>query len=404
VAELGTQYTLVDFGRRAGVYGQAETTTRIQALTLERTRQGVAFQVVNDYLQVLGAEARLLVLMKALERSRTIREDAGAKRRQGDVETESVALADVGVTRSEVEIVSARQSVFDARSLLGMALGRPGCASLALADERRLPSFERTLDQCLEVALRGRGEIEVARQQVAYAGFGEESARGDFLPKVTVRAGLIRADAPKVLHTWITGAGVFVEQEIFAGGRIKGQLRGAKAAAAEAFAGLRVITNNVTNQVNLAYSAIGTARARVRLGEVELIQSHENLRVLLVRYRNGDAILSDIIAAETSYTGAGVNYVTTIYDYLTALGRLDYAQGDDQVCLLDDLARTPEAPWPRFEKPLPSRSGPLPSAVGQPPEQGGEPGPDRLPPPPGPASTPGRDGPADLPSALPDPP
>ena len=398
ITELGVQYTLADFGRRAGRLGQSRAATRLQALLLDRARQAVAFEVVEAYLQVLAAEARLGVRGEALERARTIREDVGTRRQQGRVEAEANLRAGAGVTRSEVEVVAARQAISDARSYLDLALGRPRCGPLGLVDERRRPEATPTLDECLEAALRGRAEIGAAREQVASAASGEQSARGDYLPRVSVRAGLIRADAPRELHNWITAAGVVIDQEVFAGGRIRGGLKSAQAVAAEAFAGLREIVNQVTHQVNIAFDAIATARERVRLGEVEVGQSREALRVVLVRYRNGDAILSDVITTETAYVAARVALVTARYEELDALARLEYAQGGDQHHLLDELARAPAPPpAPDEEQPLPPIRGPLPAGVGDP--EPDTPSPIPIPAPPPPDDRPA----AGLPPALPEP-
>ena len=54
-----------------------------------------------------------------------------------------------------------------------------------------------------------------------------------------------------------------------------------------AVAGLKVILNNVSAQVNLAYNAIATDRERTRLNSVAAGQARENLRVVVVRYNNG---------------------------------------------------------------------------------------------------------------------
>jgi outer membrane protein len=359
VAEFGTQYILTDFGRRSGKLGIARSTERINGLLHSRARQTIAYDVVSAYLQVLAAKAGVRVREEALEQARADRKDAEFRHRQGSIDSATLLEADVGVTRAEARLVAARQSVFDATSLLNLALGRTSCGPISLIDINKRPEFARSLDECLETAIKGRDEIGVARQEMASAAFGEQVAHGEYLPRVFVRAAGIRLDTdPTLLHNWVGGVGLHAEQTLFAGGRVTGGLRAAQADAEAALAGLRIILQNVTNQVNIAHNAIATAQERVRLGEMQLVQAQEQLRVLLARYRKGDAILSDVIEARTSSAQSELDYATSLYDYLEVLSKLEYAQGGDQSCLLAELERTPDRSGPRFLRPLPSLERP----------------------------------------------
>jgi outer membrane protein len=294
-----------------------------------------------------------------LEQARADRKDAEFRHRQGSIDSATLLEADVGVTRAEAQLVAARQSVFDATSLLNLALGRTSCGPISLIDIKKRPELARSLDECLETAIQGRDEIGVARQEMASAAFGEQVAHGEYLPRVFVRAAAIRLDTdPTLLHNWVGGVGLHAEQTLFAGGRVTGGLRAAQAEAEAALAGLRIILQNVTNQVNIAHNAIATAQERVRLGEMQLVQAQEQLRVLLARYRKGDAILSDVIEARTSSAQSELDYATSLYDYLEVLSKLEYAQGGDQSCLLAELERTPDRSGPRFLRPLPSLERP----------------------------------------------
>jgi outer membrane protein TolC len=55
--EFGIQWTILDFGRRAGRYGQAISRAKAESLVLERARQTVAFDVASAYFQLLATRA-----------------------------------------------------------------------------------------------------------------------------------------------------------------------------------------------------------------------------------------------------------------------------------------------------------------------------------------------------------
>jgi outer membrane protein TolC len=56
-------------------------------------------------------------------------------------------------------------------------------------------------------------------------------------------------------------------------------------------------------------------------------QSRETYRLVVARSRQGDATPAELTEAEASLTRAEQDYANSIYDYLTALERLQYAMG-----------------------------------------------------------------------------
>jgi outer membrane protein TolC len=56
-------------------------------------------------------------------------------------------------------------------------------------------------------------------------------------------------------------------------------------------------------------------------------QATENDRLVRARYAQGDAMPSEVTDAETALTRAQQDYLNSLYDYLTAVVRLQYAMG-----------------------------------------------------------------------------
>jgi outer membrane protein TolC len=357
--EFGIQWTILDFGRRAGRYGQAMSKARAESLVLERARQTVAFDVASAYFQLLAARAEVRVRVEALRTAEAIRGDVGTRRLGGTAEQEDVLRADVEVSRTAEELVAARQATLDAEALLNQALGRPCGGRLNVVDVARRPPLAEPLEQCLQRAAELRPEIGAARQVIAGAAEGERSARGELLPRIYTRGTVIQAELPRVFHGWIDGAGIHADQVLYAGGAKQAAVRQAHAERAAAAAGLMVIVNNVSAQVNLTYNAIATDRERTRLNSVAVGQARENLRVVVVRYNNGDAIPSEVVDAQTALTSAEVRYYASVYSYLAGLARVEYAQGGDLSELLAQVSRPPEADDQRVELPRGPQKPPL---------------------------------------------
>ena len=67
---------------------------------------------------------------------------------------------------------------------------------------------------------------------------------------------------------------------------------------------------------------IDSARATVAVD-----QAQENYRLVRARAADGDATPSEVTDAETALTRAQQSYQNSIYDYLTAIARIEYAMG-----------------------------------------------------------------------------
>ncbi len=344
IPEIGTQWTLCDFGRRTGHYGQAVARTEVAQLQLSRGRQTIAYEVANGYFQLLLARATERVRRQAVVQAEAVLKDTLARRRAGTADRNAVLRAEVELARTREELVAAGEAVFDAEARLNVSLGRSVSLPIRVVDVAAQPPFGQSLEDALQQAIARRPEIGMAREVVAEALFGVRAARADCLPHLYVKAAAIRVDSPGELSATLLAAGIHFDQALFSGGARFGEIRRNQAGVRRAVAQGQVILDNIALEVNLAYRAIAAARERIRLGEVATAQAQENLRLTVVKYNNGDATPTDVVDAQTALTGASMRYYSALYDYLDALAQLDYATGGDQDPLLGAMAGPPAAP------------------------------------------------------------
>ncbi len=324
------QWTLYDFGRTGGRYRQAVARERITELQLARAGQTVEFDVAAAYLDVLLARASRRVQEDAVRRAQATLEDTVARRKGG------VALKE-DVLRAEVQLSESREALVVARR---RGVRRGGPLEQRHGAQRRFaaggdrpgvqPPLPGALAELLEQAAAQRPEVGLARQVVAAAEEGRQVARAEFLPRVFVRAVAGHTDGQNVITGWQEGAGLHLEAPIYAGGRHRGELRSAEADIEAAVADAQGILDAISLQVNLAYRGVVAARERIDLARTAVIQAAENLRLVRVRYRNGNAIPSEVVDSEAAVTRSQQRFFSADYTYLAALARLDYALGQHQ--------------------------------------------------------------------------
>jgi outer membrane protein TolC len=346
--EVGLQWTLYDFGRTGGRWRQAVARERITELQLARANQTVEFDVAAAYLDVLLARASRRVQEEAIARAEAILSDTKARREGGVALREDVLRAEVQLSESRENLVVAWQNELDAVARLNNAMGRNAGWPLEVIDVEVQPPLPGALAELLERAAAQRPEIVVAQLAAAAARDGRQAAQAEFLPRIFARASAGHTDGQNVVTGWQEGAGLHLEAPLYTGGRHQGELRSADADVEAALAEAQTVLDAISLQVNLAYRGVVAANERIGLSRTAVVQATENLRLVRVRYRNGNATPTDIVDSETALTRSQQRFYSATYSYLAALARLDYAVGQNSDALGPNKnAEVEQLPVPR---------------------------------------------------------
>ena len=335
-------WTIYDFGRRAGRYHQAVAQKQITELQLVRVDQTVQFDVATAYLNILLARASLLVQEEAIRQAEATLEDAHALLEGGVATPDNVLRAEVHLAESRDACVSAQEAEIVSKAQLNYVMGRNAALPLKVFD-LKLPPPEAcpSLAESLKIAAAQRPEIGFARQAVVAAQENLAVAKAAFYPKIEVRAGSGRADGGHIETGWQEGAGLHLDLPLYTGGLLEGEFRAAQAEVAAAVADAQTILDRISLEVSNAVAGDVAAGKRFELSRTAVDEARENLRIVRVKYRNGNATPTDIVDAETALTRSQQRYNSALYTYLAALAALDFATGRQQGTLLRQ-AGTPE--------------------------------------------------------------
>lgn len=328
VAELRAQWTLWDFGRTSGRFGQALLAEDIARLQFVRGAQSVAFDVATAYFETLAAHASVVVAEEAVRRAESVLRDARNMLRQGDAINNDVLRADVLLAEMKLELVTAVTAERVATAKLNRAMGRHPNLSTRVADAAAPPSFDLPLAQCLQLAVENRREFAALERGIAQAKLGEGVAQAQFMPRVYVGGVAVHQDehSPDRASQHASG-GLNVELGLFQGGRRIEELRGANAEVALAVARGQEVCDQIAFEVAVSWLDIADARQRITVAQAAAAQASENLRVVRSMLDAGDATPTELIDAELTLTRAQQRSFTAIYDYQEALARLSYGVG-----------------------------------------------------------------------------
>ncbi len=325
--ELALQWTLYDFGRTGGRFAQAGLNVDITQLQLARADQAVAFDVSTAYYRLLFSRATRVVARQSVRRAESVLELTRNLFTNGVIDRDSVLRAEVQLAEMRQLLVAAESAEHVAQATLNYAMGRNVSGPATAADVGTEPPFEQTLPGALELALGNRRELAIAAKAVEVADQGVRVAHAEFKPRLYTKGNLDYVSGGGIQTGYTQFVGLHLDCSLFEGGRRLGDLRAAGADVRAAVARAQQVGDTVALEVNQAYWAVDDARQRIVLSRTAIAQARENLRLVLNKYRAGDATPTDVVDAETTLTRSQQSFNTALYDYLIALARLDYATG-----------------------------------------------------------------------------
>jgi outer membrane protein TolC len=328
LAELKVQWLLVDFGRRLGRLEQARLAQDVAQLQTDRAFQTVADEVAIAYYNVLRVRALRRTAEDAYRRAEEQLADARQLRREGVVETEGVLRAEVQRAEIRQQVHTAVEGEYIALADLNLAIGLKSTEPVRVIEPPGVPPCTLSLAECLQTAIDQRREFRVARRSVEIAREGTRVAKADFAPKVVADGALLnfQQSAPRGDLDFALGF-IRLDWTLFEGSRRVAAVRVADSKVREAMAQVESIVDTIAFQVNEAYRRMVTARLGIEDARPAVDQARENFRLVRTRALEGDATPTEITDAQASLTRAEQSYLNTLYSYLIALARLEYAMG-----------------------------------------------------------------------------
>lgn len=298
---------------------------------LDAVRQSVALQAREAYYSLIKAEGFLEIARETLGRIRENKRVVDKMFEVGLVPNSDVLRVDAALAQGEQGSQEAEEGVELARAYLNIVLNRPMGTPVGVERGVEIVPFERSLEECIEAALRGRPDLRQMELNVEIAKRGVKASMGSLIPSLALVyhyewSDLATAFAPQ--DSWrLMGV---VSYDLPLGLGHAARVRGARAQAREAEQGLEQIRDGIELEVKAAWSALSVARKGLRYAESQLVSATENHRVMDRRYREGDVTYLDLLDAETLLTQAKVNHLNTRIDYRLALASLRKAMGEEE--------------------------------------------------------------------------
>lgn len=349
------QITTVSFGPDSFTFGTLET--RSVNLVLDqpvdvsgviRTARGIAKlgtcsvqfgldQAINDvtletkvaYFNVLRSRRFLKVQEDTVSLLKAHLKDTETRRQAGDATKFEVLRAETAVANALQGLIAAQNGVHLADSALNTILVRPIDSPVEPAEPAQPKYFTLDLGKVIETAVQRRPELIQAdylvRIDEGFAKIAYLSGKPTVGFRWNYSATLDTSTINPRANSW--NALLSATVKIFDGGAAKANTDLAKSEANNARSILEKTRNNISLEAKQSYLSAKETEERVKAAEKALETATESARLAEVRYEGGISTQVEVLDAQAALTEASTNHVSSMFDYQTAVSRLERAVG-----------------------------------------------------------------------------
>ena len=327
-------YILFDAARSDQI-NAAEFRLLAANLNQNRVLQDIVFQVEQAYYRLMGLEHLVRVNELTLNNLRTSLDAAGRRRESGLATVADVYRAETQVAQAELNLTRSRGEFEKARGQLAAAVGLPVNHTLAVQTLTELPAVQAvstSLTDLLDRARSSRPDLVAAEAQARAARSTAEAANKAGLPTLELAGGAGRTfftDDRAAASNFSVGLNLRIP--IFNGFRDRYTAHLAQAQAEQAVATRDALYRQTELDVWQAYFDVQTAATGIGTTESQVKSAEQTSQATLARYQAGFGSILDLITAQQDESNARVQRIQSYLDWYTALARLHFSTGFNEL-------------------------------------------------------------------------
>lgn len=319
--------TIYDFGRTSGAVDTARANREATDKVLTVTRQDLVLRVKSAFYLLLATEKQVVAVRENVKAREEIFKQAQEFFNQGIRAKVDVARAEANLFAARTSLIRAENNREIARVELANAMGMASLGERTLVDPSQilLPLPERNSSQ--QEAVRNRAELQQFAALKSAASGNLKSAKSSYLPILSgvASVGYADRDFPPNGNVW--GVGLNLTVPLFSGFSSVEQVREATATINSIEARQNNLKLQIIKEVESAWLGGNEASARIVSTEKEVAAANESKSLAEGRYQEGVGSIIEVTDAQSQALDAKTANIQAMYDYHTALARLDRAVG-----------------------------------------------------------------------------
>jgi outer membrane protein len=337
---LNGNYILFDGFKKFGIMAQGAYDESSALYDLDRTKQDVALQVYQAYINVLKNQQLLRISEENLKRSQQQLTTLEERNKLGAQIISDVYKQRVVVGSDKLALSKARNNLNTSIASLNSLIGIDVNSEYQLKEISSDVAFDAAqynFQNALQTAVENRKDYLSAKKKLESSRSALKISKSTYYPSLSAFATYSWADAflpngndHKYTLNDRTTFGVNLSMNLFNGFQTNASAIQANQAVQTSKSNLDAARRKVELDIKIALLNMQTANEGVKLSEETVASAKEDLRLATERYNLGAGTLLDQITSNTGYATAEANHIQAVYDflyakqqYLVALGTLE---------------------------------------------------------------------------------
>lgn len=323
----------------------------------EAERQAVVSEVKNSFYSALLAQEQVDVLRSSVERLERTVEETRRSVEAGVLSKYDRISAEVELVNLETNLIEVENQAEMAVKNLALQLGIPPQTSVELegaleADQRPVPDY-LDVELAYELALQQRPDLAQAEGRIDLLNVEREVTRASFLPTINAFAnasyiGQVPSNRTQIMPVegedfaftsqerrffddayWnpAVAVGLSLNWSIFSGFQNSMRMQQNHIEIRKAELNKEFQQNAVYLEIEGVVRSVETALRRIRSQERNIEQAETNYEFARTRLREGTGTSIEERQASSLLDQSRLNYLSAVYDYLTALTEFEKAIG-----------------------------------------------------------------------------
>jgi outer membrane protein len=344
--------TLYNFGKREGTVQAARETLGAVQQDYATTVQDTALAIKTAYYTYLATQAFVDVAKGTVRNRELLVRQARGFFEVGTRAKIDVARAEANLYNAQAGLIQAENAVKIAWVTLRNAMGAPRLPEQPVAEDGPEVELSMDLAQARDIAYETRTELKSFEAQKRASDQLIAVARRGHLPDLTFdaaagwrhqsneiqRFGSGATATNRHLNTFplqpAWAAGIVLNIPIFDGFRTTQRVEETLHNYYNVTAQEEDRRQQIALEVEQSYLRVVETQERIKATESAAAAAKENLDLAQGRYQVGVGSIIEVTDAETLYTSAQIDYVSTVYQYKIADAQLARAMGDTRVAVL----------------------------------------------------------------------
>lgn len=321
--------TLYSGGALVNTWKRAELSTEQSRLTMQRTLQGLAYDVKAAWYEILKNAFLYKEAQSSVERLRLHARNAQAFYKEGKYWRNDVLQANVKLAQGEQKEIETENDLTVAKARLNRILRRSLDEGIQPQGELEFQPFQWKLEEAFQQALAQRPDLQKGRLDIDKARLDEKITAAEYQPSLSLSAEQAwdaKDDSYRKSDN-STKALVTLSWTAFEWGKTVKEVESLRHTSRKSDLTFEESRDKVLLEVKEAFLTAQESAKKMDVLKQALEQAEENFRVNQIRYREQLGNATDVLNALDLLTTTRNSYITALAAYLTALAGMDKAVG-----------------------------------------------------------------------------